>query len=96
MPLYGTRYVFNLSFFRFWVVWTFLWAICAAATIAILPIYQGRHTLTMFVRRFILRQDMSVIVGVSSKDSASDEKVRGGSSGMEKEGGKAEAVSIRG
>lgn len=94
MPLYGTHYVFNLSFFRFWVVWTFLWAICAAATITILPIYQGRYTLTMFVRRFGLRQDMSVIVGMASKDSASDEKVAGGSLGMEKEDGKTEAVSI--
>lgn len=72
-----------------------MWAICAAATIAILPIYQGRHTLTMFVRRFVLRQDMSVIVGMAaSKDSDSDEKVGGGGSGMEKEGAKTEAVSI--
>ncbi|KAE9986099.1 hypothetical protein BLS_000032 [Venturia inaequalis] len=94
MPLYGTRYVFNLSFFRFWVVWTFLWAIGAAATIAILPIYQGRRTLTMFVRRFVLRQDMSVIVGVASKDTASDEKAGGRELVLEKEGGKTEAVSI--
>ena len=94
MPLYGTRYVFNLSFFRFWVVWTFLWAICAAATIMIMPIYQGRHTLAMFVRRFILRQNMSAIVGVTSMDSGSDEKVGGDSLETEKEGGKTEAVSI--
>lgn len=92
MPLYGTKYVFNISFFRFWVVWTFLWAICAAATITFLPIYQGRHTLTMFVRRFILRQDMSVIVDMASKDSGSLEKVSSGS--LKKEGGKTEAVSI--
>jgi len=60
----------------------------------IMPIYQGRHTLAMFVRRFILRQDISVLVGMASTDSASDEKVGGGSLGTEKEGGKTEAVSI--
>ncbi|TID15089.1 sodium/proline symporter [Venturia nashicola] len=92
MPLYGTRYVFNLSFFRFWVVWTFMWAVCAAATIAILPIYQGRRTLTMFARRFILRQEMNVIVGTAARDSDSDKKADGGSLGTEKEGGKTEAI----
>jgi hypothetical protein len=94
MPLYGTRYIFNLSFFRFWVVWTFLWAICAAATIMIMPIYQGRHTLAMFVRRFILRRNMSAIVGVASADSGSDEKIGNGSLGPEKKGRKTKAVSI--
>lgn len=64
MPLYGTRYVFNLSFFRFWVVWTFLWAIGAAATITIMPVWQGRETMWMFWRRFVLRQKMETIVGV--------------------------------
>lgn len=94
MPLYGTRYVFNLSFFRFWVVWSFLWAICAAATIMIMPIYQGRHTLAMFMRRFILRRDSGVIVGMASADSGSDEKIGSGSLEQVKEGGKAEAISI--
>ncbi|KAJ3521637.1 hypothetical protein NM688_g8991 [Phlebia brevispora] len=51
MPLYGTGYVFSKVFFRFWVVWTFLWAWAAALIITLLPLWQGRRTLRyIFVR----------------------------------------------
>ena len=53
MPLYGTGYVFSKPFFRFWVVWTFLWAWAAALIITLLPLWQGRHTLRFLAGRAI-------------------------------------------
>ena len=53
MPLYGTGYVFSKAFFRFWVIWTFLWAWVAALIITLLPLWQGRGTLCYLFKLFI-------------------------------------------
>ena len=45
----GTHYVFSLHFFRFWVAITFVAAWVATLTITIMPLWQGRHTLRLFV-----------------------------------------------
>lgn len=50
LPLYGTGYVFSEGFFTFWVVLTFFVAWSSALVILLLPIWQGRHTLRLFVR----------------------------------------------
>lgn len=49
LPMYGTRYVFSQSFYRFWVVMTFIFAWVATLVILIMPIWQGRHTLRTFL-----------------------------------------------
>ena len=53
MPLYGTGYIFSKPFFRFWVVWTFLWAWTATLIITLLPLWQGRHTLQQLLKRLV-------------------------------------------
>ena len=47
--MYFTHYVFSQHFFRGWVAITFLIAWLATLVILIMPLYQGRHTLKMFV-----------------------------------------------
>lgn len=49
LPMYGTRYVFSQPFYRFWVVMTFALAWAAALVILVMPLWQGRHTLRVFV-----------------------------------------------
>ena len=46
--MYGTSYIFSKPFFRFWVAITFLWGFGAALTITLLPLFEGRKTLSMF------------------------------------------------
>jgi urea-proton symporter len=49
LSLYGTGYVFSRHFFTFWVVLTFLVAWSSALVILLLPVWQGRHTLKLFL-----------------------------------------------
>lgn len=76
MPLYGTEYVFSKKFFRFWVVWTFFWAIGAAGTITLMPVIQGRHSLVAFYQSVFQgkKQETTVISGVEEY-STKDEKM---------------------
>lgn len=71
LPLYGTKYIFGRKFFRFWIVWTFLWAIGAAATITLLPILQGRRSLVAFTKMVILG-NKPVVVEQQENGSRSD------------------------
>jgi len=48
VPMYATSYVFSVPFFRGWVVVLFLWAFYAAATIMLLPIWEGRKGMWLF------------------------------------------------
>ncbi|TFK53821.1 Na+/solute symporter [Heliocybe sulcata] len=83
MPMYGTHYVFSRDFFRFWVVWTFLWAWIACLIILILPIWQGRRSLSLLCSQFLFKSNASPpapaesdsgVVEVNVLDSASMEK----------------------
>lgn len=49
LPMYFTHYIFSRHFFRGWVAITFLIAWLATLVILIMPLFQGRHTLKMFV-----------------------------------------------
>ncbi|PSR90574.1 hypothetical protein PHLCEN_2v4867 [Hermanssonia centrifuga] len=76
MPLYGTGYVFSKVFFRFWVVWTFLWAWSAALIITVLPLWQGRRTLWHVARRMLgLRIDTDKGVGSTGGSESAETEV---------------------
>lgn len=47
--MYFTHYVFSRHFFRGWVAITFLIAWISTLVILLMPLYQGRHTLKMFL-----------------------------------------------
>ncbi|KAI9745919.1 MAG: hypothetical protein M1818_000600 [Claussenomyces sp. TS43310] len=49
IPMYATSYVFSKPFFRGWVVVLFLWAFYASCTIMLLPIWQGRESIRLFL-----------------------------------------------
>lgn len=51
IPMYGSKYIFSLPFFRGWVVVLFIWAFYGALVVVILPIWQGRGSM-MEVFRF--------------------------------------------
>lgn len=76
MPLYGTGYVFSKVFFRFWVVWTFLWAWSAALIITVLPLWQGRRTLWHVARRMLgLHIDTDKGVGSTGGSESAETEV---------------------
>ncbi|KLO94679.1 putative DUR3-Urea permease [Fusarium fujikuroi] len=50
LPMFGTSYVFSRGFFTGWVAITFIWAWGAALVITLLPRWQSRSTLLLFVR----------------------------------------------
>lgn len=60
MPMYGTRYVFSKTFFRFWVALTFLWAFGAAMTIFLLPLWDGRKTIKLFFSTMVMRKNLNM------------------------------------
>ena len=43
LPLLGQHYVFNKSFFTFWVTIGFIWAIASAFTTIIYPVWESRE-----------------------------------------------------
>jgi len=43
LPLYFSGYVFDISFFGFWVMIAVVWVSCAAAVIIFMPIIEARH-----------------------------------------------------
>ncbi|KAH9920685.1 Sodium:solute symporter family-domain-containing protein [Fomitopsis serialis] len=49
LPMYFTYYVFSQHFFRAWVAITFIIAWIATLVILIMPLYQGRHSLKLFL-----------------------------------------------
>ncbi|KAM0786770.1 hypothetical protein ACM66B_002205 [Microbotryomycetes sp. NB124-2] len=48
--MYGTGYIFSRKFFTGWVIVSLLWAIFAFASVVVLPIVEGRHTLASLVK----------------------------------------------
>jgi len=60
LPLYGTNYVFSRNFFVFWVVLTFLIAWSSALVILLLPLWQGKHTLRLFVSYAMGKRDLDI------------------------------------
>jgi len=45
LPMYFSRYVFSKPFFTFWVAISMIWAICAAVSCIIYPIYESRRSI---------------------------------------------------
>jgi urea-proton symporter len=87
MPMYGTRYVFSKKFFRFWVALTFIWAFGAALVITILPLWDGKDTIALFVRRMVLRkapEKDEPIEGIAIQEHDRPEMEDGGSGEGEK------------
>jgi SSS family transporter len=73
IPMYGSRYIFSLPFFRGWVVVLFIWAFYGALVVVILPIWQGRKSMLQIVRFATGRKPEGVIESV---DVTPAEKVR--------------------
>ena len=45
MPLYGTGYIFSLSFFSGWVVVGIIWLMCSTMAVGVYPLWEGRDSL---------------------------------------------------
>jgi hypothetical protein len=75
MPMYGSDYIFSKPFFRFWVALTFLWAFGAALTITLMPLIEGRKTITMFWR-FVTGQRDAIPHTEGHPRSSSDEAIQ--------------------
>ena len=74
VPMYATGYVFSRGFFKGWTVVLFLWAFFAAATITLMPIWEGRTTM---LRKVVGSRNTEHIQGVpvhEEASSASDNK----------------------
>ncbi|THX18516.1 Na+/solute symporter [Aureobasidium pullulans] len=75
MPMVGTSYIFSKGFFRFWVVFTFLWAMISASIITLLPIWQGRRNLLRFAKFATGQKPVSTpVLHGEPRASASEER----------------------
>ena len=50
IPLYGTSYIFSKQFFTGWIVVTFIWGFFGAITITLLPLWESRREILLFIR----------------------------------------------
>jgi hypothetical protein len=53
MPLFGTGYIFDKSFFTGWVVVGIIWLFFSTAVVVFLPLWQSRKTISHTVRSVI-------------------------------------------
>ena len=88
IPMYGSRYIFSLKFFRGWVVVLFIWAFYGALVVVILPVWQGRGSMLQVLKFASGKKSEGVI---DSVDVTPAEKVRHDIKG--KDGASNETVS---
>ena len=48
--MYGTSYIFSKKFFTGWIVVTFIWGFFGAITITLVPLYESRKEIVLFIR----------------------------------------------
>ena len=48
--MYGTSYVFSKKFFTGWIVVTFIWGFFGAITITLVPLWESRKEIVLFIR----------------------------------------------
>jgi nucleotide-binding universal stress UspA family protein len=54
LPLYFSGYVFSLSMYHAWVGIAFVWAVCAAAAVILLPLVEAKRGIVEVLRRIYM------------------------------------------
>ncbi|ODQ44614.1 hypothetical protein PICMEDRAFT_36664 [Pichia membranifaciens NRRL Y-2026] len=53
IPLYGTKYIFSKTFFRGYIVVTFLWVFFSAGVVTVYPVWESRRGIANLFRKII-------------------------------------------
>lgn len=62
--LYGTKTIFNLQLFRFWVVASLIWGFMSACICVFLPLWESRLAMLHITRAMLGRKDAAKNVGM--------------------------------